>query len=139
MRFLMQDALALLVLPQLAKKAGILHLGNVDRQDLFTATHAESHFNGAPKWCTVPCDSTQRLWCFQKAFHCRRIVLSARVHYHLARLSIYSSFHFNHWGRFATASYTAWGTKGFEPVRLETPQTPKHAWFHCTTAALNFQ
>ncbi|MPC19638.1 hypothetical protein E2C01_012560 [Portunus trituberculatus] len=23
---------------------------------------------------------------------------------------------------------------GFEPVRLETPQTPKHAWFHCTTA-----
>ncbi|MPC28590.1 hypothetical protein E2C01_021799 [Portunus trituberculatus] len=25
---------------------------------------------------------------------------------------------------------------GFEPVRLETPRTPKHAWFHCTTAAL---
>ncbi|MPC53202.1 hypothetical protein E2C01_047090 [Portunus trituberculatus] len=24
---------------------------------------------------------------------------------------------------------------GFEPVRLETPRTPKHAWFHCTTAA----
>ncbi|MPC30083.1 hypothetical protein E2C01_023338 [Portunus trituberculatus] len=22
---------------------------------------------------------------------------------------------------------------GFEPVRLETPRTPKHAWFHCTT------
>ncbi|MPC50929.1 hypothetical protein E2C01_044762 [Portunus trituberculatus] len=21
-----------------------------------------------------------------------------------------------------------------EPVRLETPRTPKHAWFHCTTA-----
>ncbi|MPC40999.1 hypothetical protein E2C01_034579 [Portunus trituberculatus] len=20
---------------------------------------------------------------------------------------------------------------GFEPVRLETPRTPKHAWFHC--------
>ncbi|MPD04703.1 hypothetical protein E2C01_100406 [Portunus trituberculatus] len=26
--------------------------------------------------------------------------------------------------------------KGFEPVRLETPRTPKRAWFHCTTAAL---
>ncbi|MPC39863.1 hypothetical protein E2C01_033413 [Portunus trituberculatus] len=26
---------------------------------------------------------------------------------------------------------------GFEPMRLETPQTPKHAWFHCTTAAPN--
>ncbi|MPC49183.1 hypothetical protein E2C01_042977 [Portunus trituberculatus] len=24
---------------------------------------------------------------------------------------------------------------GFEPVRLETSRTPKHAWFHCTTAA----
>ncbi|MPC28119.1 hypothetical protein E2C01_021314 [Portunus trituberculatus] len=24
---------------------------------------------------------------------------------------------------------------GFEPMRLETPRTPKHAWFHCTTAA----
>ncbi|MPC84462.1 hypothetical protein E2C01_079200 [Portunus trituberculatus] len=24
---------------------------------------------------------------------------------------------------------------GFEPVRLESPWTPKHAWFHCTTAA----
>ncbi|MPC61396.1 hypothetical protein E2C01_055468 [Portunus trituberculatus] len=24
---------------------------------------------------------------------------------------------------------------GFEPVRLKTPRTPKHAWFHCTTAA----
>ncbi|MPC51134.1 hypothetical protein E2C01_044974 [Portunus trituberculatus] len=23
---------------------------------------------------------------------------------------------------------------GFEPVLLETPRTPKHAWFHCTTA-----
>ncbi|MPC30059.1 hypothetical protein E2C01_023312 [Portunus trituberculatus] len=23
---------------------------------------------------------------------------------------------------------------GFKPVRLETPRTPKHAWFHCTTA-----
>ncbi|MPC17096.1 hypothetical protein E2C01_009942 [Portunus trituberculatus] len=23
---------------------------------------------------------------------------------------------------------------GFEPLHLETPQTPKHAWFHCTTA-----
>ncbi|MPC90325.1 hypothetical protein E2C01_085302 [Portunus trituberculatus] len=23
---------------------------------------------------------------------------------------------------------------GFEPVRLETPRTPKHAWFYCTTA-----
>ncbi|MPC21153.1 hypothetical protein E2C01_014129 [Portunus trituberculatus] len=22
---------------------------------------------------------------------------------------------------------------GFEPVRLETPRTPMHAWFHCTT------
>ncbi|MPC47041.1 hypothetical protein E2C01_040774 [Portunus trituberculatus] len=20
---------------------------------------------------------------------------------------------------------------GFEPVRLENPRTPKHAWFHC--------
>ncbi|MPC52048.1 Tyrosine-protein phosphatase non-receptor type 14 [Portunus trituberculatus] len=25
---------------------------------------------------------------------------------------------------------------GFEPVRLETPRTTKHTWFHCTTAAL---
>ncbi|MPC31350.1 hypothetical protein E2C01_024636 [Portunus trituberculatus] len=24
---------------------------------------------------------------------------------------------------------------GFEPVRLETPRTPKHAWSHCTTSA----
>ncbi|MPC68858.1 hypothetical protein E2C01_063068 [Portunus trituberculatus] len=24
---------------------------------------------------------------------------------------------------------------GFELVPLETPRTPKHAWFHCTTAA----
>ncbi|MPC22810.1 hypothetical protein E2C01_015838 [Portunus trituberculatus] len=24
---------------------------------------------------------------------------------------------------------------GFEPMRLETPQTPQHAWLHCTTAA----
>ncbi|MPC47364.1 hypothetical protein E2C01_041108 [Portunus trituberculatus] len=24
---------------------------------------------------------------------------------------------------------------GFEPVRLETPRTPEHAWFHCATAA----
>ncbi|MPC97689.1 hypothetical protein E2C01_093015 [Portunus trituberculatus] len=24
---------------------------------------------------------------------------------------------------------------GFEPMPLETPRTPKHAWFHCTTAA----
>ncbi|MPC67178.1 hypothetical protein E2C01_061344 [Portunus trituberculatus] len=24
---------------------------------------------------------------------------------------------------------------GFEPVRLETPRTPKHAWFHCTMVA----
>ncbi|MPC37363.1 hypothetical protein E2C01_030837 [Portunus trituberculatus] len=23
---------------------------------------------------------------------------------------------------------------GFEPVRLETSRTPKHSWFHCTTA-----
>ncbi|MPD00395.1 hypothetical protein E2C01_095863 [Portunus trituberculatus] len=22
---------------------------------------------------------------------------------------------------------------GFKPVHLETPRTPKHAWFHCTT------
>ncbi|MPC32043.1 hypothetical protein E2C01_025346 [Portunus trituberculatus] len=30
---------------------------------------------------------------------------------------------------------------GFEPVRLETPRTTKHAWFHCTTVAntLTFQ
>ncbi|MPC46818.1 hypothetical protein E2C01_040547 [Portunus trituberculatus] len=27
---------------------------------------------------------------------------------------------------------------GFEPVHLETPQTPKRAWFHCTTAAPNW-
>ncbi|MPC99060.1 hypothetical protein E2C01_094455 [Portunus trituberculatus] len=25
---------------------------------------------------------------------------------------------------------------GFEPVRLETPRTPKHACFHCTTASI---
>ncbi|MPC84186.1 hypothetical protein E2C01_078914 [Portunus trituberculatus] len=25
---------------------------------------------------------------------------------------------------------------GFEPVRLETPRTAKHTWFHCTTATL---
>ncbi|MPC35494.1 hypothetical protein E2C01_028918 [Portunus trituberculatus] len=27
---------------------------------------------------------------------------------------------------------------GFEPVRLETPHTPNHPWFHCTTAALAY-
>ncbi|MPD01358.1 hypothetical protein E2C01_096881 [Portunus trituberculatus] len=26
---------------------------------------------------------------------------------------------------------------GFEPVRLETPRTPKRSWFHCTTVALS--
>ncbi|MPC95649.1 hypothetical protein E2C01_090869 [Portunus trituberculatus] len=25
---------------------------------------------------------------------------------------------------------------GFELMCLETPRTPKHAWFHCTTVAL---
>ncbi|MPC68318.1 hypothetical protein E2C01_062518 [Portunus trituberculatus] len=27
---------------------------------------------------------------------------------------------------------------GFEPVRLETPGTPKHAWFHCTEEKLRW-
>ncbi|MPC85436.1 hypothetical protein E2C01_080212 [Portunus trituberculatus] len=26
---------------------------------------------------------------------------------------------------------------GFELVRLETPRTPKHAWFHCTTIPID--
>ncbi|MPD01157.1 hypothetical protein E2C01_096673 [Portunus trituberculatus] len=26
---------------------------------------------------------------------------------------------------------------GFEPVRLETPRTPKHAWFHCNTVIVS--
>ncbi|MPC09722.1 hypothetical protein E2C01_002340 [Portunus trituberculatus] len=28
---------------------------------------------------------------------------------------------------------------GFEPVRLETPRIPKHAWFHFTTATKKMQ
>ncbi|MPC27541.1 hypothetical protein E2C01_020713 [Portunus trituberculatus] len=36
-----------------------------------------------------------------------------------------------------TAQPTLGPWTGFKPVRLETPWTPKHAWFHCTTATFD--
>ncbi|MPD04246.1 hypothetical protein E2C01_099923 [Portunus trituberculatus] len=56
------------------------------------------------------------------------------------------AFHGNLWAKGDTSRQETIGSNeeaqptlgpwtGFEPVRLETLRTSKHAWFHCTTAA----
>ncbi|MPC77449.1 hypothetical protein E2C01_071903 [Portunus trituberculatus] len=53
---------------------------------------------------------------------------------HFALPSIYKPTHQETIAPSEEAQPTLGPWTGFKPMRLEAPQTPKHAWFHCTTA-----